>query len=81
MLSSCDSIKIDVVQRQSGKNKFTISCPLAVKNYLRLVGFIQGFFTLPVGQSGLIFCNIQNIFYVGQRENESHFQYKIKIFE
>ena len=49
-------------------------------NYLRLVGFIQGFFTLPVGQSGLIFCNIQNIFYVGQRENESHFQYKIKIF-
>ena len=37
-------------------------------------------FTLAVGQSGLIFCNIQNIFYVGQRENESHFQYKPKIF-
>ena len=33
MLSSCDSTKVDVVRRQSGKNKVTISCPLAVKNY------------------------------------------------
>ena len=33
MLSSCDSTKINVVQRQSGKNKVTISCPLAVKKY------------------------------------------------
>ena len=31
MLSSCNSTKIDVVQRQSGKNKVTIRCPHAVK--------------------------------------------------
>ena len=33
MLSSCDSTNIDVVQRQSGKNKVTISCPVVVKKY------------------------------------------------
>ena len=33
MLSSCDLTKIDIVQTQSGKNKVTISCPLAVKKY------------------------------------------------
>ena len=33
MLSSCDATKIDVVNRQSGQNKVTIICPLAIKNY------------------------------------------------
>ena len=33
MLSSCDSTIVDVVQRQSGNKKVTISCPLAVKKY------------------------------------------------
>lgn len=42
-------------------------------NYLRLVGFIPGVFTLPVGQTGLIFYNIKNIFYVRLRKNESIF--------
>ena len=35
MLSSCDSTIVDVVQRQSGNKKVTISCPLAVKNIMR----------------------------------------------
>ena len=48
-----------------------------IYNYLRLVGFIPGFFTLPVGQTGLIFYNIKNIFYVHLRKNESIFQYNI----
>ena len=33
MLSSCDSTIVDVVERQAGKNKVTISCPVAVKEY------------------------------------------------
>ena len=32
MLSSCDLTKINVVQRQPGQNKVTISCPLAVNS-------------------------------------------------
>ena len=33
MLSSCDSTGVDVVKRQSGRNKVTISCPVVVKKY------------------------------------------------
>ena len=33
MLSSCDSTGVDVVKRQSGRNKVTISCPVVVNKY------------------------------------------------